>query len=340
MKIKNIKLILILCIVCSLEYTISNYCIVKVIEKLETSFNIGSIIVDISTEEKSIEENKIICSITSEEQGWKIYNTNNKISLEVMTKYSLTNSNMYYLLGFLEGYEYYKDLENHYMNIYITIYNSKQLNEKTSNYIKQQLDYAVEVVNLTKLTDPVYSEALETSLSQMNGVYDGYLSRKKTHPKNNNSNNDKESTLFLNPNVDNNNYNEEIVLTKENVYVLTMLGDLEDLDIAFKTNKSKKIQSSYDEDYTKKQCTVIGRLVYENDKVTDLIVSHNTHNIYSLMNRVYKNYDLNLKFSNSSKWINGYKFTSRPGDLNSKDDFYITTSNLIITETSLEILNK
>lgn len=328
-----VKIALLILYSCLISIVVSNYCIIKTTDSSSKSFNIGNITVDVVAENEAVEENKIICSETSEEQGWKFFKVNNKISIEKMKAYQLNNSNIFYLTGFLEGFEYFQDMENHYMNIFITIYNSKPLNEKTSNYIKDQLEYANKVVNLTKLTDPLYSEALDTSLNQMNGLYDGYFSRKKNSPKGSYNN---ISNIFLSPIIDNNDYKEDILLTKENVYLLSMLGDLEDLDIAFNQNPKKDDH----EDYTKKQCTIIGRLVYENGKVNDLIVSHNTHNIYSLMNRVYKNYDLNLKFSNSNKWINGYKFTSRPGDLNSKDDFYTTTANLVVVETSLEILNK
>jgi hypothetical protein len=57
------------------------------------------------------------------------------------------------------------------------------------------------------------------------------------------------------------------------------------------------------------------------------MIAHNTHNMYifknsySLMLRILKN--VNLNFNNDLIKNRVSIFTSRPGDLNSKDDFYI-----------------
>ena len=93
-----------------------------------------------------------------------------------------------------------------------------------------------------------------------------------------------------------------------------MQSDLEDIYPAF-TGIS----------YRNRECSGIVKLTSDN-----LIVGHNTHNLYTLMNRIYKNYNLNLKIDN--KRLNNYKFSSRPGDLNSKDDFslFLVNKSLII----------
>jgi len=58
------------------------------------------------------------------------------------------------------------------------------------------------------------------------------------------------------------------------------------------------------------ECTIIMKL----NKDNRLLVGHNTHNIYSLMLRIYKKY----KYGDQRV----IEFSSRPGDLQSKDDFY------------------
>ncbi len=70
----------------------------------------------------------------------------------------------------------------------------------------------------------------------------------------------------------------------------------------------------------------------------DLITAHSTFNIYSLMLRVYKTY--NFEFNDPKVVSNKVTFSSRPGDLNSKDDFYITDSNFTVVESSLNNWNK
>jgi len=56
------------------------------------------------------------------------------------------------------------------------------------------------------------------------------------------------------------------------------------------------------------------------------------------MLRILKN--INLNFNNDLIKNRVSIFTSRPGDLNSKDDFYILQNNITIIETSLNTYNK
>jgi hypothetical protein len=69
-------------------------------------------------------------------------------------------------------------------------------------------------------------------------------------------------------------------------------------------------------------CTLVVRI----NKAKELLIGHNTHNIYSLMLRIFKIYHFIEHENNNSLKI---EFSSRPGDLSSKDDFYsITHYNL------------
>lgn len=58
---------------------------------------------------------------------------------------------------------------------------------------------------------------------------------------------------------------------------------------------------------------------------------------YSLMLRVYKTYEFN--FQNPEIQARVVSFSARPGDLESKDDFYVTDSNLVVMETSFNTYN-
>ena len=83
------------------------------------------------------------------------------------------------------------------------------------------------------------------------------------------------------------------------------MGDMEDIIPCF-NDTFVKLPS----------CNSLTKLTKDNR----LIVGHNTFNIYSLMLRVYKTYHFALHDQNVKANLT---FSSRPGDLNSKDDFYM-----------------
>lgn len=95
-------------------------------------------------------------------------------------------------------------------------------------------------------------------------------------------------------------------------HVLTFMGDLEDLMVGLGEGELKEW----------KECTGIVRKVKD-----EIMVAHNTHNIYSLMLRIFKTYDLQIPGLPERKVV---RFSSRPGDLNSKDDFYRVGEDLVV----------
>jgi hypothetical protein len=92
------------------------------------------------------------------------------------------------------------------------------------------------------------------------------------------------------------------------IYYLPSVGDLEDL-----------IQFSPEESGLKKNCQAYVRL----DGNT-LYTTHATHNRYSFLLRTYKFWS----FPRAEVPLQFTSFTSRPGDLISKDDFFILSSGL------------
>jgi hypothetical protein len=100
------------------------------------------------------------------------------------------------------------------------------------------------------------------------------------------------------------------------IYYLSSVGDLEDF-IHF---------SPDDESVYRKNCNIYLRL--DGDQ---LYTTHGTHNRYSFLLRTYKywsfpRHDIPMQFTS---------FTSRPGDMISKDDFFLLSSGLRVLETSL-----
>ncbi|CAD8182994.1 unnamed protein product [Paramecium octaurelia] len=69
------------------------------------------------------------------------------------------------------------------------------------------------------------------------------------------------------------------------------------------------------------------------------IVAHSTFNVYQTMLRIYKSYNFKLK---DKDVVNPHlSFTARPGDLESKDDFFVLwDTQMVVTETSFNNYNK
>lgn len=82
-------------------------------------------------------------------------------------------------------------------------------------------------------------------------------------------------------------------------------------------------------------CSVLVKL---SDDGKSLFASHVTWTSFQAMLRTYKNY--NLPFSLNSNKAPGVSFSSYPGTLASGDDWYVTSSNLAIMETTNEVMNK
>jgi hypothetical protein len=70
----------------------------------------------------------------------------------------------------------------------------------------------------------------------------------------------------------------------------------------------------------------------------NLYIAHSTHNIYHFLLRIFKTYHFPTRDPKiGSEW---FAFSSRPGDMISKDDFYVLSSGLYVMETSLSNMNK
>jgi hypothetical protein len=107
-------------------------------------------------------------------------------------------------------------------------------------------------------------------------------------------------------------------LTFDQFYCLTFVGDLQDLIPAF---------------HDRNQMGPIGNCNgYVRLNEGEIWVAQSTHNIYPFLLRIFKTYHFPTQDSRvGSQWLS---FSSRPGDLISKDDFYVCSSGLRVIETS------
>lgn len=81
-------------------------------------------------------------------------------------------------------------------------------------------------------------------------------------------------------------------------------------------------------------CTLLCKLKKnENGSIEDLLVGHTTWDDYSEMLRIWKYQDL-TKIGSIS-----VSFSSYPGCITSTDDWYVLSSGLLVTETTLEIMS-
>lgn len=253
------------------------------------------------------EGNNLTCATFYNSEGWHIF------SVETSPKFS--NKLRSFSAGFLEGYIYYEYINFHYKNIFSSILKNIPLNEKTKEFVNNQFKYSLEL-NYIKYfkshlfqdlikNDIEYHETLEIVIEQYKGLYQGYKSAMIEH-------------------------NKSDLISEEDFYIITMQSDLEDIIPAFDPHRvhSKIFKKE-------KDCSGFVKFT-KNDK--NLIVGHNTHNLYTLMNRIYKYYNLGITLSTGKK-LNNFKFSSRPGDMNSKDDFYMLSNQMVVLETSLEIEN-
>ena len=120
---------------------------------------------------------------------------------------------------------------------------------------------------------------------------------------------------------------EDYEISFKQFYYLPSVGDLGDIvpwshhvNASFSSKEHKE-----DKSYLTKNCNAYVRLDGE-----QLFITQATHNVYSLLLRIIKTYH----FPRQGVPTRDITFTSRPGDLISKDDFFILDSGLSVVETS------
>lgn len=314
---------------CSIEdFTLSKNCIVKVSfynkylefeenniflkndkkNKIIKSFNIlNDEFLIFQNFGSKIYSNDAICLDTEFKEGWDIYSIN-------------INEELVFTYGILEGFTFATRMENHYLNINQTLY-PEPFKEEVINHINEQMKFSRKLI-LDEKEDELYRKALNNTLTHFDGLVKGYDLFKEYQ---------KERNLFVKQNqstIDFKDINEDLFLKEIDIIVLSLLGELSDITNSYKTTFENKKQ-----DFLSKECTIFSKIIINESEILDnILYAHNTHNIYSLMNRSFKII--------KSSFFNSYKFSSRPGDLNSKDDFYIIDNLMVVAETSLEILDK
>jgi hypothetical protein len=130
-------------------------------------------------------------------------------------------------------------------------------------------------------------------------------------------------------------------LTRTDLLLINADGDLEDLN-ALSTEEglsdeeatARRInrRATGTSDYGS-HCSVLIKLT---DDFGDLFAGHTTWSQYAYMLRIYKSYVMNFRTAQASNQV---QFSSYPATLTSIDDWYLTSAQLMVTETTNGFFN-
>jgi len=81
-------------------------------------------------------------------------------------------------------------------------------------------------------------------------------------------------------------------------------------------------------------CTIILK-----DTPDDIYIAHNTHNVFSIVQRLFKSTKIEWDTYSSFMQSETMRLSARYGAIGSKDDFYVLDSGLVVMETSILIFN-
>jgi hypothetical protein len=242
--------------------------------------------------------------------AWAIYkktlNETGWALLSIYTNSKYSDDDQFSYAGYLEGYLTYDLIYAHFDNYAKAVLQARTLPTKAQEFVTKQREWMLEKSSKTLKNDENkdYWDLVKGMLLQNRGMYNGYVARHNIEK--------------LSP---------ETLLQYEQFYYISSMGDLFDIIPAFNATFDPPQKPTGD-------CTIFVKLLENNTKLS---VVHNTHNIFVFMLRILKNY--NFALNNPSVTAKRITFTSRPGDLNSKDDFYTTDSGLNVMETSFDTYN-
>lgn len=246
--------------------------------------------------------------------GWDFLH----ISSNSMTKNKFDDQLIAYSVGYLEGYITYKRILVHYQNMkqYVfpaQVYANSSMPQNVREYLKENNEW---IRNQTSENKDEYWFNVNLIQEQYEGMVDGY--NKKINEK------------FLHSQD-----LQEKLLSYEDFQVMNAFGDLFDIP-SYKSQK--KIE--YDKFSYKKIIKYIKRhthcssIIKLKPDYSDIFFAHNTWFSYLALTRIFKEYRLSFKNSDNSVVFSGY-----PGTLSSVDDFYITSNQLYVAETTNPTFN-
>uniref|UniRef100_H2Y3Z0 Phospholipase B-like n=1 Tax=Ciona savignyi TaxID=51511 RepID=H2Y3Z0_CIOSA len=264
--------------------------------------------------------------------AWSSYKntvmSNGWAQIEVTTNSDVTNEVQAYAAGYLEGYVTKQILTHRWLNYYKAEHfcspTSKTLYcNNLRYYITRNRDHMIKKIQQNPHSE--YWRQVHLLLLQAQGLIDGF--HRKRH------------------------INLKLRMKPFGLYFLNFLGDMETLKPIMRHTPIPVMSPPDDvtsddiipDDLTPGSCSALVKML---PNYTDIYMGHATWTQYRSMLRMIKRYNLNFK--DESGWlcaphaIPGHvmAFTSQPGQLYSKNDFYTLSSGLVTMETSLPNYNK
>ncbi len=135
-------------------------------------------------------------------------------------------------------------------------------------------------------------------------------------------------------------YNKEIEKEKKiegmDLYLINSFGDLFEINASFYPQNIANMTTEEIKNYLfiNNHCSCLYKV--KND-LSDIYIGHNSWYYYTMMTRIFKEYNLN--FNHPSIKCKTVYFTSYPGSIVSNDDFYVTSNDLSIIETTNSNMN-
>ncbi len=222
--------------------------------------------------------------------------------LYIETNKFFSNDKQAFCAGYLEGYLTKDKIIDHNTNMKASVWKNNDIPENVKAFLDINKEY---IDSLSTSSSSSYIKIAALLREQLYGLLTGF-----------------------NLNVDS--------VSRINYYdLLTMnnFGDIDDIQeykraIDFTSMSSKEIL-----DYLirKSHCSAMIKVL--KDK-SDVFIGHNTWSSYSYSTRIMKSYTYNFHEGSTN-----LVFSSYPGCINSIDDFYITSRELVVLETTNPILN-
>lgn len=248
--------------------------------------------------------------------------------LEVHSNPDLDDASAAFAAGFFEGFATAEMLEQHAVNTGVLSL-ARTMPDKLRSFISQNNEWVDLQVRMgsksESMADRVYWHQVFLIQQQVAGLYKGYRKGRS----------DRRAAGGV--------FTLAAPLTKEELVLINMAGDLEDLSALM--GKDHHSATDLNEQFGKGHCSALLRLV---DGNRDMFVSQETWSDLNSMLRIFKLYDLpyssNGTLHNAVVPATRSSFSSYPGTLFSGDDFYVLSSGLVVQETTIgnsaNVLNK
>ncbi|CAL8107538.1 unnamed protein product [Calicophoron daubneyi] len=250
------------------------------------------------------------------EIGWSI--------LSVFTSEQFPEHYQAYWAGFLETNLTYSLTNAHILNTLANVCPQPYSQEciEIRNYLSTNLEYMINTGISLGSRDEFWHQ-IEMQMWQLRGMSDAF-----TH-------------TFIESSQDlTENYLRSLKDKITDLYLLQLMGDFIDLPEALSLEGlTRRLGLHMNTDRFGPSCSALIRLLK-----SDVYLSHVTWSSYTMMLRVLKNYQFPWRKCNTqdSTAVPGsvITFSSYPSVISSIDDFYITNSRLVVTETTILNFNK